>query len=102
MVGCAVRRCQCARPGTEKETVQVEDLGMLGQVDKGTWESRDGVECEKAKQNNIDMKYEGGDIDRLRRVWHGGRTDVEYYYSRRREKRSSGTNQVGAVLAIAG
>jgi hypothetical protein len=51
----------CARPGTEEEAV--EDLGMLEQVDKGTWESQDDVECEKAKQNEFDMKYEDGGID---------------------------------------
>ncbi len=45
-----------ARLGTEEEAV--EDPGVLGQVDKSTWESPDDVECEKAKQNDIDMKYE--------------------------------------------
>ena len=64
----------CARLGMKEEAV--EDLGMLEQVDKGTWESQDDVNCEKAKQNDIDMKYEGGGIDKLRRVGHGGRTDA--------------------------
>jgi hypothetical protein len=63
-----------ARLGTKKEAV--EDLGMLEQVDEGTWESQDDVECEKAKQNDIDMKYEGGGIGWLMRVGHGGRKDV--------------------------
>lgn len=44
--------------GTEEEAV--EDLVMLEQMDKGTWKSRDGVDCEKAKQISIDMKYEDG------------------------------------------
>jgi hypothetical protein len=55
---------QCARPGAEEEAV--EDLGVLEQVDtgKGTWESPDdAVECEKAKQNDVDMKYEDVGID---------------------------------------
>ena len=64
-----------ARLGTEEEAV-VEDLGMLEQVDESTWESQDDEECEKAKQNEIDMKYEDGGFDRLRRGGHGGRTDV--------------------------
>ena len=64
-----------ARLGTEEEAV-VEDLGMLEQVDEGTWESQDDEECEKAKQNEIDMKYEDEAFDRLRRGGHGGRTDV--------------------------
>ena len=51
---------RCARLGTEEEAV--EDLGMLEQMGKGTWESQDDVECEKAKQNDIDMKYEDGGI----------------------------------------
>jgi hypothetical protein len=47
----SARRC-AARPGTDSEEGAGEDLGiMLEQVDKGTWESPDDVECEKAKQN---------------------------------------------------
>lgn len=56
------RNARCnARLGTEEEAV--EDLGILEQVDKAAWESEDDVECEKAKQNDIDMKYEDGGID---------------------------------------
>jgi hypothetical protein len=66
-------RCRrCARLGTEEEAV--EDLVILEQVDKGTRESQDGVECKKAKQNDIDMKYEDGGIDGLRRVGQNGCT----------------------------
>jgi hypothetical protein len=50
-----------ARLGTEEEAVLV--LGVLEQVDEGTWESQDDVECESAEQNEIDMKYEDGGID---------------------------------------
>jgi hypothetical protein len=63
-----------ARPRMEEEAV--EDRGMLEQVDKGTWESQDNIECEKTKQDDIDMKYEEGGIEWLRRVRHGGRIDV--------------------------
>jgi hypothetical protein len=59
VVGPGARRC--ARLGMKEEAV--EDLGLLEQVDKGTWESQDDVNCEKAKQNDIDMRYKGGDID---------------------------------------
>jgi hypothetical protein len=53
------RRGCCA--GTEEETV--EELGRLEQADESTWESQGDVECEKAKQNDIDMKYEDGVVD---------------------------------------
>jgi hypothetical protein len=53
-----------ARPGTDSEEGAGEDLGnVLEQVDKGTRESPDDVECEKAKQNDIDIKYEDMGID---------------------------------------
>lgn len=53
---------------------------MLEQ-DKDTWEGPDDVECKKADQTDIDVRYEGGDvehIDRLRRrkIGHGGRMNV--------------------------
>jgi hypothetical protein len=47
--------------GTEEETV--EEFGGLEQADEGTWERQGDVECEKAKQNDINMKYEDGVID---------------------------------------
>jgi hypothetical protein len=49
------------RRRTEEEAA--EDPGVLEQVDKGAWESPDDVECEKAKQNDIDMKYENWGVD---------------------------------------
>jgi hypothetical protein len=66
------RRGPCA--GTEEETV--EELGRLEQADEGTWESQGDVECEKAKQNDIDMEYKDGVIDR-KRDGHWGRMGVE-------------------------
>ena len=60
----ASARRGAARPGTGSEEGAGEDLGIvLEQVDKGTRESPDDVEREKAKQNDIDMKYEGMGID---------------------------------------
>jgi hypothetical protein len=58
---------------------------MLEQADEGTWESQGDVECEKAEQNDIDMKYEEGDVawlrswlrSFLRRDRHDGRTNAE-------------------------
>jgi hypothetical protein len=62
-MGRSARR-GAARPGTDSEEGAGEELGiMLEQVDNGTRESPDDVECEKAKQNDIDMKYEDMGID---------------------------------------
>jgi hypothetical protein len=66
------RRGRCA--GTEEETV--EELGRLEQADEGTWESQGDVECEKAKQNDIDMKYKDGVNDWMK-DGHCGRMGVE-------------------------
>jgi hypothetical protein len=74
------RQGRCA--GTEKETV--EELGRLEQADSGTWESQGDVECEKAKQNDIDMKYKDRVIDWMRNV-HCGRMGVELLSLTRRE-----------------
>jgi hypothetical protein len=63
---------RCA--GTEEETV--EELGRLEQADEGTWKSQGDVECEKAKQNDIDMKYKDEVID-WRRDGHCRRMGVE-------------------------
>jgi hypothetical protein len=54
-----VGRCAGRCAGTEEEAI--EKLGRLEQANKGTWESQDDVECEKAKQDNIYMKHEDGD-----------------------------------------
>jgi hypothetical protein len=72
------RRDRCA--GTEEETV--EELGRLEQADEGTWESQGDVECEKAKQNDIDVKYKDGVVDR---DGHCGRMGVELTETRRGE-----------------
>jgi hypothetical protein len=50
--------CRCA--GTEEEAI--ENLRMLEQADEGAWESQSDVESEKAKQNDIYLKYEERDI----------------------------------------
>lgn len=44
----------------------------MEQADEGTWERQGNVECEKAKQNDIDVKYEDGVIDRKRDGHCGG------------------------------
>jgi hypothetical protein len=72
---------RCA--GTEEGAV--ENLRMSEQADEGTWESQGDVECEKAEQNDIDTKYEEGDIgwlrsllrSVLRRGRHDKRTNAE-------------------------
>ena len=53
------RRGRCA--GTEEEPV--EELGRLEQADEGTWEGQGDVEGEKAKQDDVDMKYKDGVVD---------------------------------------
>lgn len=46
----------------------------MEQADEGTWESQGDVECEKAKQNDIEVKYKDEVIDR---DGHCGRMGVE-------------------------
>lgn len=68
------RRCRGRVAGTEEETV--EELGRLEQADEGTWERQGDVEREKAEQNDVDVKYKDGVIDR-EDDGHCGRRGVE-------------------------